>query len=605
LNSIPAAQRKRLSDLLTAATNRGEVSSAINYEAKLAQELAELESKLGKPQFKLRNAPYRSITNSANLNDMENKAIAALKILYTELASLLSGIDNYSLLSASRLQAVEDAITRLEHTIDTLEILATNSEGYLESIAYSFSEENTKRLLRDDAPSLAPFTLDDLGYLPPTEDAVADNGQLRLPIASSLDYLIGGAQVTNQNPTGPSSEVSEDIPTEEAQYALAKLIDNNADTYWAETVQVSDLSVNYAQCDLVLALAGVQQVNRIIIDPFSRFPYKITSITYKRNRNSETSYDVEIDLPILISKRTVIEFAGIYADTIILHLEQTNFSQLRYITQGSMGTIERIIDLANGQDVDVSDLTDPNNIYFAMSVNMRNKLGLTTTQSSDAKVVDVYEFMYGIKTIALNQLKYGQKGIFVSEPGLIELAGAAGLESDEAIDLEGLNSIEYDLLVDHMDYDDNDELQLEDRRVYNILPSDAEGVTGEVLDGKEDTVAGTWTATTRFPVDLSSADLVIKQNNVAMSVGFYSVSYDTNNYATITITNSQIASRNRAASFFTADYTPTESAWAVDFPRHDAVSISLRILLRSLDATKLSTPRIASYSMKFKRFTES
>jgi hypothetical protein len=97
LSSIPASQKQQLLNTLYSNTRNGVLSSPGEYETRLANEMATLSTSIATPQnFKYRNQPPGSVTNSANYNDMENNAILDLKPLYIEAALLDQAISDHS-----------------------------------------------------------------------------------------------------------------------------------------------------------------------------------------------------------------------------------------------------------------------------------------------------------------------------------------------------------------------------------------------------------------------------------------------------------------------------------------------------------------------------
>jgi hypothetical protein len=275
---------------------------------------------------------------------------------------------------------------------------------------------------------------------------------------------------------------------------------------------------------------------------------------------------------------------------------------LRYVQQGVNNTIASIFDLAANQQIPSSQMRDPNSYYFAMTNLMQDLLNIGITKVSDTSTVDVYEFLYGIKSINFSQLQYLNEGIYVSKPYTIPSAGAIGLDTVDSI--PSLTAIEYDVLVE---YDDlvspSGTPQFVSSFAQNILPANVINIEGEVLDLTDDLQTASTSDITRFGVTNLNTVQVF-QNNVLLSPSFYTLTKDiTTNKVTIKILDSQIAPSQRHISLYTINYQPTTDSYTVNLDRHTQAIISLRMFLRSLSPNAMLTPSISSYSMKFKKYT--
>lgn len=593
LNSIPAAQKQKLLDKLYGDINSGSLTSVGEYESRLSSGMAALQASPGTPSFKALKTEKNGLTSSANYNDMESKAISDLKILYGEAVLLEQLVSDHGKITDSNLDSIISAVSRMEQRVDILEILASNTDGYISSAFNSFSEDNTNRLERYQIQNTDPFIVNGPGYLSEEYDAVVENNALHLPIDRTVTYRLDSASIENQIPEGITTLSSGNVVGEQASYALGKLIDNNDSTFWAETVDVSGaVPVIPAECDLIVNLLGVQQLSRIVIDPFSRQPFKITSISYKKNKNTTADWSVIQEEEVVLNGKTLIEFPTVYAEQIKLHIQQDNFSQLRYMTNSSNDTITKLFDITTGQDLSSDIETDE--VYYAMTSNMKRKLGIDKSLLTESNTVDIYEYLYGIKTLDIGQLQYKTNGIYVSEGYSVERLGAVGLEvNDETSDM---TMAEYDLIISLADASGNSEIVTKP-----ILPSDEE-VSTEVLDCE---LSGNhWVGTTRFGVETLES-LVVKMNNTTLeeNTHYIPVQNPKDKKVTVQILGSVLGWPTVRTSNFTVSYTPVIESYVVETDRYDTAIINLRVFLRSIDPNKLLTPSVRSYSLKFKKYS--
>jgi hypothetical protein len=482
----------------------------------------------------------------------------------------------------------------MENQVDTLEILASNVDGYISSAYNSFSEGNTNRLERYQTTNNNLFSVEGPGYLSEDYDCIVQNNSLRLPASSSITYQIESIALASGIPAPTSTSVSD-------PYAISMLVDNDPNTYWAVITDTKDLSTQIASTDIVVNLLGVQQLSRVLINPFSEQPFNITGISYRKKIDTEVPIPIIVPYPIILTGETLIEFPTIYAQQIILHIEQANHKQLRYVVSNTDNTINQIFDLSTGDTVSPPrGLTGSNakdSVYYAMTSNMKNLLGITTSLAEDNSIVDVYEFMYGLKTLEFSQQTYKNYGIFVSQSYNIPKLGAIGLEVNQAV-VGGANltSIEYDMFIES--HKGTDVFYLSQA----ILPPDTDTIQGEVLDGSANENSN-WECLTRFQCD-DLGSIILYRNGIRVDENGYSVSKDTTTgRANIIVNASTIGWASIRSSVFTVGYTPLDSAYIVEIPSQDYAIINLRIFMRSIDPNRQLTPSITSFSLKYKKYT--
>jgi hypothetical protein len=590
LSSISASQKQHLLNTLYSDVNSGILSSQAEYQNRLSSELNQLEGNNANSTFSQYKADYQGKTNSANYNAMEVSAISNLQTLYVETVLLSNTISDQNVITQVSLDGIESAIDRMSKQLDNLELLASNTDGYVDSAYESFSENDTNRLQRSDTTNLAPFFYNPYGTLDSQYDAEIENNKLKLPIANTIDYKLESLNLYNPE---PSTTLASD------QFSMANLLDESNDSFWAQSVYVTSLPTEpKATVYVVINLLGMQALTRLVLNPFSKFPYKVTGIYYNQRKTDtidlsnviDLSDSLDISLPVLIEDTTTFEFSPISAEQLIIGIEQSNYSHLRYVMDTTTDTVSKIYDVANGTETDISSITDSvDSMAFAMSSNLKNELDITA--SGTPSIVDTYEFLYGLKSLSVSQLQYRPIGIFVSQNHEIDNLGVIGLETDESTVADRC-SIEYDVFVNYTTNGTTEYL------TQSILPNDISTIQSEVLDGISN-ASNNWEATTRFPV---SGIPTVYMNNIELSSDSYSI-IDANGYKKIIILPSIIAWPTLRASTFTIEYTPTEDAYTVSFPTGTTNAIiNLRILLRSTNPNKQVTPIVESFSLKFKKY---
>jgi hypothetical protein len=595
LSSIPTAQRDRLFNILRSEVEQGYVPSITNYEERLVQILSQLNTLSPQPSFVYREQAYRSKTSSYNIQDMETKAISDLEILYQEAVMLEQAITAHDSIVSFKLDSINSAIDRLEKEINAMEILAASTDGTVSVVFDSFADGDTHRLTRSLAGSdLWPFIIDGYDLLDSKYDAKVDTGELTLPIKTARVARLAAASISNQVPPGDQSHATVDTPTQEASFSLAQLLDNNPNTYWAETVSIETKSTDKATAELTLTLAGPIQANKITLRPFSRYPFKITRMQYKSSSGASAWTELEdVTYPVLLDQDEIVRFPYVLMHQLKLYIEQTNISGYRYIVDNTDTNIKQIFDYATGQMTDIAgDVISNRNIYYAMSSNMQRLLNVEQDRLLDVDTVNVYQFMYGFKEIVVESDIYESAGLFVSEITQVDNAGALGLTTEEVLPENCF--VEYDALIDYYQEDG-----FSGRQAYNLLPVDTTMVN-EILDGIENTTQTSWSCTTRFPVENT---LTLYMNGTLLESSEYSTTTNLDGTATVTITNATIKNNLRRSSVFSCSYTPTKSTYNVTLDHNKYVKARLRVVLRTNRSNFMITPEIAAYYLRFKKYT--
>lgn len=623
VSSIPTSQRQRLLNLLYSQVQSGQLKTIADYQNQFTADMAALNSDPTAPTFDLRVQNYQDVTNSANFNAMEGTAVGNLQTLYTEALLLEDAVSNHTSLVSANLGSIESTVDNLNKQVDQLELLAANNDGYVTSVYDSFSGANNS--VNPSVDNNGYFIDTTLGYV--INQASIEGGALKLPILNSTQFNITTVSLENQIPSGITSyDMAATIansgnPVITNQYALANLITpviTNASTVtpipWVETVDIPTLidmngnPVTAATTDLAIDIGGVQQVNRISINPFTRYPYSITDISYTQNINASgnpTSLSNYIDFPITIeSNPTLIDLpASIYADSLTLHIVQNNYNSLRYTTTGMNNTISTLYNIATGQQLEPpASLMDPDTYYYAMTSNMKTLLGIDTTLQSDANQINVYEFLYGMNSIGVYRLNYGSNGIYVSIPYKVLKTGAVGLSVDEVI--PPLTAIQYRVFADYKDILGGTETAV-GGLAANILPGGVNTISDqlngypEILDGSDDGY-GNWIGYTRFKVNTSLlSNVTVNQNGTTPVIGVVATDEA---YGTTKIVFPSVNVVNRNTSFFTVNYTPISNSQVIPLDKHDVDYVTLQIILRSMSPNQLLTPYINAYSLKFKKY---
>lgn len=553
---------------------------------------------LSTPRFTQYIAPFQSVTRSPNYNAMETQAIAALGILYNECNLLDQAITDYQNVTEGNLDAIEATTANLEAQIGALELLSANTDGYTSTVYDSFNESNSYRLTRSQSISSTPFIVPNMGFISPQYDAQIINNQLQLPVIASTPYIISNIALSGfyPLPSTPGVATSSDLPVSTNPYDVSNLL-LNPQQYWVETVDINTLFTSTVSSQLTITLAGTQSISNIYIDPFTRFPYTINSIGYTGGLSTITPI-LNLGYPITISTATNITFPSVTADTIILNISQSNYSALRYIEPAYNSTISSLLDIADNGTPN-STASVPATYASAMTSIMQNLLNIGAETANATNIINVYEFLYGAKSIELSENKYSNEGIFVTQPYTINNCAAIALNTND--NTPANTAIEYNILVDYYNMVNGSPVFEGSLGTVPILPA-TENSVNEILDGTNNIVLENWTATTRFGTN-NLGSIIIYQNGTQIITGSCILTQNQYGIVTVTIPNNKIPSYIRDTSVFTITYETNVAANIITLPKYSQSVITLQIFLRSITPNTTVSPTVSSYSMQFKAYT--
>jgi 2C-methyl-D-erythritol 2,4-cyclodiphosphate synthase len=142
---LPEGQK----DILNQYLNVGDQSSSDTTESALEAKINELLKQVGQGQMTMQLRPQDGQTNSEDYNQTLREIVADFNTLYTESGRLDALITNHKQLTNSVLATLAKNIKQLEAHIDSINLLADNTEGYGTASKETFSDASMMESDRD------------------------------------------------------------------------------------------------------------------------------------------------------------------------------------------------------------------------------------------------------------------------------------------------------------------------------------------------------------------------------------------------------------------------------------------------------------------------
>ena len=421
-SQIGQKQTEQVIKLLNQQRNSGQIRTIEEFSKKLESLIKDLTSTTIKPISTLYEAEAGKEINSESYNFMLDRTQDDLETAFVE-AQNISEIQSSheTIIRDVALKNLKAGIAELESKISLYEFLNKDSRGFNEALFTTFRESKENRTFRGTNDFTAILFKDqkvgDITDL--NEDASVEliGEKLTLAVQNATEYPIRHISQLFDDDT-EQSELIVDPPN----LSLSNLIDGNKETYWVQSLLYTTPR-EYVKVKLSLDLGIVREINHLEIEPATRLPLILESISYLDHSNTINTLD--LDEKEFVSS-IAVEFQKISTRRIILTFrnEHFTFSTFQYDPIGNT-----LMNQSLQQQVGATtpNLTALNPILDTLipSTKIKELLGVTT---NEVFTFDGYEFQTGFDNIRLGLSEYNSRSIYVSSPLKITGAGQVGLK---------------------------------------------------------------------------------------------------------------------------------------------------------------------------------
>lgn len=345
--TLPPSQQERLKNMLNVDEATNGNTSALESANR------ELLEKLGKKQPTLKLREHSGQTSSENYNQTMKEILVDLNSLYSESNLLDKIIYNNNKINLSSLEQIKTDIKRIERRINSLNMLADNTEGYSSAQMESFINEELREKDRPNKESL--FVDKDGTPISSLMDANIDSSYEALELgvmASSSNNIVDKLHV-NGNTIAKIEivdQVGEGFKSSNTSYGIGKAIDLEDGSFWGEVI-LSDEPLKVpkeipissresvtvtggAICKFQITFPNPSVISQISMDPYTEFPMEILSIHYSSNEYGVFTDNIlkyNRDNPVYVDDPWSISFPSVVAKSITFFVRQTNANKNTYI----------------------------------------------------------------------------------------------------------------------------------------------------------------------------------------------------------------------------------------------------------------------------------
>ena len=421
-SQVGQKQTEQILKLLNEQRNSGQIRTVEEFSKKLESLIRDLTSTTIQPISKMYEAEANKEINSESYNYMLDRAQNDLETAFTEAQNISEVQSNHeTIIRDVALKNLKAGIAELEARISLYEFLNKDLRGFNNALFTTFRESKENRTFRGTNTFTAILFKDQkVGDITDQdEDASVElvGEKLTLAVESSTNYPIRNISQLFDDDT-EQSELIVDPPN----LSLSNLIDGTKETYWVQSLLYTTPR-EYVKVKLDLDLGIVREIDHLEIEPATRLPLVLESISYLDHNNVVNV--LNIDEQEFVSP-IALEFQKISTSRIILTFrnEHPTFSTFQYDPVGNTLTNQS---LQQQPGLTTPDLSVLNPILDTLlpSPRVKELLGIT---SNEVFTFDGYEFQTGFDNIRLGLSEYNSRSIYVSSPLKLAGAGQIGLK---------------------------------------------------------------------------------------------------------------------------------------------------------------------------------
>lgn len=397
-STLGASQRANVETLLREGAISGEITSFDEFKAKLT-ELSDSINLEATPITSIVLAQPNNIITSASYNDMMRMIQLDLETVYTEIDNITKLTDVHRDIQDKTFEDIRNALSNLDNQISTLELLSNDVDydtAQYNSFTSALSTQLSKLLAIASSLYIDPRTGTDLSNSIYEVAIDISKEGVTLPAESVKDIVIqeillqDGAQTTE-------SDLVVDPTNNDTAYALRE----NDGQYWVRSVLLlgQDIYGNAVvpptqgvRASVLLQLSGFQEVNSIVLIPFTDSDFIVDSISYRDVDGGEFYIT---STSTTLADKTTFTFSRVLTDAITINIRQKTYSELVDFFYSSAPT----------------DLADIQSLATTSGLS-----GMEIGGGGGGLHAKGYLYTMGFDYIGVHLTSYRDVGIYVSQP---------------------------------------------------------------------------------------------------------------------------------------------------------------------------------------------
>lgn len=423
-SSLPSTQGRQILNLLISKRDQGEIRTVDEFKARLKELTSQLLEERITPTLTQWLAVGGQDISSEQYNDMLTHIQNDLEAGFAEADNIDEIIAaHHNLIHEISLKALRFGVNELESKISLYEFLNRSTQGFDDALFNTFRESKNLQTSRSDsAASLVYADPRKSEVILNTQDAQIDLVGERLTLGASQEKQL---QIREAQWLSNANSIRGELDVQFENSKISHIVDNQNNTYWVESILLSQVRSTGVPMEISLALAASQDVNFIEIEPAVEFPIVLTGIDYIDANNTRQSTG---NSSILLRGPARINFEKITTSHLILKFRQDNYKESQFTTKPGTSLFHRAVLDQNSNDVDLVSISEDLQEILTSDFILSDVLGVTNPQQEQVKY---YEYILGFDNIRVGFSIFTDRSIFVSSKKKVLSPGRVALRTQE------------------------------------------------------------------------------------------------------------------------------------------------------------------------------
>jgi len=427
--------KKRQTDQIVRLLNKQKQSGQIRTIQEFLQKLETLVTELSQaeliPTLKVFKAEENDPADSDTFNFMLERVRDDLEAAFEESINISEVQKSHeAIIRDVVLKNLQFGIAELESKVALFEFLATDRNGFQESIFSTFRESKQGRTGRGVEQATSIFTDPRrLDFTDKEDDADVDLIGERLTLGNELKTIYN---IRSIRQIFDDSSTQTNLEADPASINLTNLIDNTKGTYWIQSL-LFEKKRSQIRLKLELDLQGTQSINFVEVEPASKYGIILESVDFLDGNGTIVNV---LKPDLVITAPAGVRFRKVTTNRVILTFRNENYECIQFERETGRGNLFDQAIAINTQPIFVNTviLTPPSltnidtDLTRILAPSIREILPI---KEPEVVLFSGFQFTTGLDNIRIGLTTYRPRGIYVSSPLEIKEPGLLGLKTIE------------------------------------------------------------------------------------------------------------------------------------------------------------------------------
>lgn len=423
-SALPQAQSEQIIKILTQNRDSGKIRSIEEFKNNLQKLTSKILAERITPTLKLYMAIAGVDTSPEQYNYMLDRIQDDLTTGFAEANNLDLILDaHHNLIQDIVLKSLRYAVNELESKLRFYEFIDKNDQGFDDALFNTFREAIQGASGRS-ASNASLLFVDQKNHqsILANEDCWVDTIGERLLLGPATDSAV---QPKSATWLSNSDSIRSELDVTFSNNSIQNILDGTQKTYWVVPILLSEIRTSGVPMEIALEFGGSKTLNYVDIEPASLYPVTLLGIDYKDASNVRLSTDVE---ETTLTGPCRIMFTRIGANSLILRLNQSNYTEIQFVKKPGESNFHRAILGQSMDSIDIDSISDDLREILTSNYILSDLMGISEATLEQVKY---FEYTIGFDNVKPGYASYDSRSIFVSTVKKVNGLGEVGLKTEE------------------------------------------------------------------------------------------------------------------------------------------------------------------------------